>query len=87
MLSPGVEYKSVSIEDAIPDYTQEMFLVSSTGDGYSAQSVGQISAIANKLQVYKASYDGSAHGTAMFDATENTNDKLSDDLIAFLRQP
>ncbi len=87
MLSPGMDYKSVSISDAIPEYSQEMFLVSTTGDGYSAQSVGQISSIANELQVTKASYDGSAHGTAMFDATESTNDKLSDDLLAFLKQP
>lgn len=87
MLSPGMEYKGVSIESAIPDYTQEMLLVSSTGDGYSAQSVGQISSMANKLQVFKASYDGSAHGTALFDATESSNDKLSDDLISFLKQP
>ncbi len=87
MLSPGMDYKSVSISDAIPEYSQEIFLASATGDGYSAQSVGQISSIANELQVTKASYDGSAHGTAMFDATEGTNDKLSNDLLAFLKQP
>ena len=87
MLSPSFVDHGVTMQDAIPDYSQEMFLVASSGDSYSVQSISQISGIANRLQVSSSVYGGSAQATAIFDATESTNQKLSDDLITFMKSP
>ena len=79
MLSPGIEYRGVNIEDELDNYVHPLFVAYTTGDAYSASSASQISSISSKATI--KSYSGSSHGTDMFDDTE-----LSSDLIAFLKK-
>ncbi len=79
MLSPGIEYKGVNIEDEVDNYVHPLFVAYTAGDGYSASSASQINSISSKATL--ESYPGSSHGTDMFDDTE-----VSSDLIDFLKK-
>lgn len=84
MLSPGMEYKGVNIERAADDYQKKLLIVAASGDAYSANSAMQINDISPSQKVLKI-YGGSAHGTDLFDATEDDMEPLSDVLIDFLK--
>lgn len=80
MLSPGIEYRGVNIEDEVDNYVHPLFVAYTSGDAYSASSASQINSITSAKTTVK-SYSGSSHGTDMFDDTE-----LSSDLIDFLKK-
>ncbi len=80
MLSPGIEYKGVNIEDEADDYVHALFIAYTSGDAYSASSASQIYSITSSKTTMK-SYPGSSHGTDMFDDTE-----VSSDLVDFLKK-
>jgi alpha/beta superfamily hydrolase len=80
MLSPGIEYKGVNIEDEVDDYVHPLLVVYTNGDAYSASSAVQINSITSSKTTLK-SYSGSSHGTDMFDDTE-----VSSDLVDFLKK-
>lgn len=80
MLSPGIEYQGVNIEDEVDDYVHMLFVAYATEDGYSASSASQINSITSSKTTMK-SYPGSSYGTGMFDETE-----VSSDLVGFLKK-
>jgi pimeloyl-ACP methyl ester carboxylesterase len=84
MLSPGMEYKGVNIERAADDYQKRLLIVAASGDSYSANSAMEINDLSPSQKVLKI-YGGSAHGTGLFDATEDDLEPLSDVLIDFLK--
>lgn len=79
MLSPGMEYQDVSIERAVEDYLQPLFLAASSGDSYSVSSISEIESLSSS-HVTKKIYDGSSHGTDMFEDTT-----VQSDLMEFLK--
>ncbi|MEW6748817.1 MAG: alpha/beta fold hydrolase [Candidatus Micrarchaeota archaeon] len=85
MLSPGMEYRGVDIRDALEDYIRPVYVVASSGDSYSAQSISEIEALSSRPEMEKRIYSGSAHGTDMFAATEGTSDSLEDVIVEFLK--
>jgi alpha/beta superfamily hydrolase len=80
MLSPGIEYQGVNIEDEVGEYVHPLFIAYCSADSYSAQSAATINSITSSKTTLK-SYPGSSHGTGMFDDTS-----LSSDLIEFLKK-
>jgi len=67
LLSPGLDYRGVTTEDAVTLYGQRpLFIVASSEDAYAADSSQKLIDLAQgkkQLQLY----DGAGHGTAMFD--------------------
>lgn len=85
MLSPGMEYRDVDITSALGDYIHPIFVVASSGDSYSVQSISDIESLASRPEMEKKIYSGSAHGTDMFAATEDSPDSLENVIIEFLK--
>lgn len=84
MISPGMEYKDVNIESAVDDYRRSLLLVAASGDSYAVSSASQIYELSRSQKILKT-YGGSAHGTDLFDATEDESEPLSDVLVDFLK--
>jgi pimeloyl-ACP methyl ester carboxylesterase len=84
MLSPGMEYQGVDIEDAADTYNRPLLLAAASGDSYSANSVTLIESISTS-QVTTKTYSGSAHGTDLFDATKGESEPLDDVILDFLK--
>lgn len=84
MISPGMEYRGISIESAADDYLRPLLLVASSGDTYSEESIGEIESLSSSL-ITKKIYSGSAHGTDLFAATANDAEPLDDVIIKFLK--
>ena len=70
MLSPGLNYHGVDAAQAMRDYgNRPVLLMTATGDAYSAQSCTALKPLAvGHCEVRE--YDGTAHGTDLFDAHE-----------------
>ena len=85
MLSPGMEYRGVSIERAAEDYQFDIFAAASKDDaeGYSASSANTIRSLHSGTTEVKI-YSGTAHGTDMFAATEGSDAPLSGAILEFL---
>jgi len=83
MISPGIEYRGLGIEDAAMDYPFDVLAAASTGDAYSVSSANTIKSIRSSRTIVKA-YPGSAHGTDMFSSTEGGSDPLSAAIVEFL---
>lgn len=79
MLSPGMEYKDIDIERAVDDYVHPLFVAATAGDSYSANSATMIESMTSAKTTLKI-YQGSSHGTGMFDETS-----LLSDLMVFLK--
>lgn len=74
-LSPGLDYRGVTTDDAIMATTQPALLVASRGDSYSANSVMDLFAASNgEIQVRL--YAGRAHGTSIFGAEDGLVDLI-----------
>ncbi len=84
MLSPGMEYQDVSLDRAVDDYIHDLFIAAASGDSYSASSASQIKSASSSHVTLKI-YPGSAHGTALFDATKEDSEPLEDALVKFLK--
>ena len=87
MLSPGMSYQGMDIEDAVKGYLLKLFIAVSTGDASSASAATTINSLCPSLHKTMKVYDGSAHGTDLFAATENDPEPLSDALVEFFKQP
>jgi alpha/beta superfamily hydrolase len=85
MVSPGMDYQGVDIERACEDYQHDVLAVSSSGDAYSVQSASSMVSIRGTAHTQLKTYSGSAHGTDMFDATENEPQPLSAAIVEFLK--
>ncbi len=68
LLSPGLDYRGITTEDKLTNYTGPLFIAVSKGDSYSYNSSLRLVELAPSatLQVY----EGSAHGTTMFFGTD-----------------
>lgn len=84
MISPGMEYKEVNIEDAAEDYQRPLLLVAAIDDYYSLTSTTDINSLSSS-QVTKKLYSGSAHGTDLFEATKDEDEPLEDVIVDFLK--
>ncbi|MCP4418817.1 MAG: hypothetical protein GY805_19550 [Chloroflexi bacterium] len=82
LLSPGLDYRGVTTEDAIIDYgSRPILIVASAEDSYAADSSRTLQEAATgqaELQLY----DGAGHGTNMF----NKEDGLPDLILDWLQQ-
>ncbi|MBU0532860.1 alpha/beta fold hydrolase [Candidatus Micrarchaeota archaeon] len=84
MISPGMEYQGVDIERAADDYMKPLLLVASAQDSYSVSAISEIDSLSSS-GITKKIYSGSAHGTDLFEATENETESLSDLILNFLK--
>ncbi|MFH0884811.1 MAG: alpha/beta fold hydrolase [Candidatus Micrarchaeota archaeon] len=85
MISPGMEYQGVNIERACEDYQHDVLAVSSSSDAYSVQSSSEMVSIRGTAHTQVKTYTGSAHGTDMFDATENEPQPMAAAIVEFLK--
>jgi len=87
MLSPGMAFNKIDISgsDGIGGYDQPLLVVASSGDAYSAQAAQQILDMTSESQTTLKIYPGSAHGTALFDATQGTDDPVDSVILDFLK--
>jgi len=86
MLSPGMNYKGVDITKPLADYHKYLYIVAadqdlqSAADAKTAHTESDSDSALKKLLIYKDI--GSAHGTEMLNASENSADGALDGLIA-----
>jgi len=86
MLSPGMDYKGVDITEPLEDYHKYLLIVAadedeqSAKDAQAAYSASDSDAGLKKLLIYDDI--GSAHGTEMFDASEDSADGELTEIIA-----
>ncbi len=79
LLSPGLNYRDVTTDDAIANMDRPVLMFAMTNDSYSANSVNQLGEL-NTAQATANVIDGAAHGTNMLGAYEG----LEDQILAFL---
>ena len=76
LVSPGLDYKGVKADTQIAALGQRpCLLVTSEGDSYSASSCATLKKAASGLCEIRE-YPGSAHGTALFDASQTAIDEV-----------
>jgi len=69
LVSPGLDYKGIKIEEAIVAYGRRpVLLMTSAGDSYSAMSCTTLKRAAPGLCELRE-YKGATHGTALFDVS------------------
>ena len=77
LLSPGLEYRGVTTEDAIGAYgNRPILIVASREDSYSADSSRQLTDLAFNGELIL--YDGAGHGTNMFAGAPELTETLLD---------
>ena len=81
MLSPGLNYREVTTDDAIAAFDRPVLLVAMDADGYAADSVIQLNEL-NATQTTAEISEGSAHGTRMFGAYPGLEGLILDFLAA-----
>lgn len=76
LLSPGLEYRGIKIENSISEYGERpILIVAAEDDSYSAESSRKLEMLAigeKKLQMY----EGSEHGIALFDVEKDLKDLI-----------
>lgn len=76
LLSPGLEYRGVTTDDAIVQYgTRPILIVASEEDSYAAESSKTLAEVAAG-EVELIMYDGAGHGTNMFAPQPDLTDSL-----------
>jgi acetyl esterase/lipase len=76
LLSPGLEYSGVAIESTMRDFGKRpVFIAVTEGDAYAHSSSLQLHTMARGFCELRV-YDGAAHGTDMFGASESVADQL-----------
>jgi len=76
LVCPGLDYKGVKTDTQIAALGQRpCLLVTSEGDSYSASSCATLKKAASGLCEIRE-YPGSAHGTALFDASQTAIDEV-----------
>ncbi|MCB9418279.1 MAG: alpha/beta fold hydrolase [Ardenticatenaceae bacterium] len=84
LLSPGLDYRRVTTDDAIELYGgRPIFIVASEEDEYSAESSRTLAEIAQGEAVLQM-YDSAGHGTAMFAAQPDLTNLILDWLKQYL---
>ncbi len=82
LLSPGLEYREVTTDDAIIEYgDRPLMIVASSEDTYAARSSRELEKLAQG-EVQFIMYDGAGHGTNMF----ASQPELADEIIEWLDQ-
>ncbi|MBD3210191.1 hypothetical protein GF318_02310 [Candidatus Micrarchaeota archaeon] len=84
MLSPGMEYKDVSIESAVDEYQRPLLLVAGSQDAYSVEAIDDIGELSSS-DITRKIYQGQEHGTGLFQATENEPEPLDSLIVDFLK--
>lgn len=84
MLSPGLDYKGVTTEDAIQRYgARALFMAVSREDNYSAKSVLVLDASSPSAQKEMKIFTGAGHGSRML----NREPSLETALLTWLNEP
>lgn len=86
LLSPGMNYQGVDIKDASGAYMHSLFIATSREDRVSADAANTIYSLSPTTDKTLKIYEGSAHGTDMFDATKTDAEPLEGLLVAFLKK-
>lgn len=82
LLSPGLDYRGVTTEDAIVGYgARPLLIVASSEDTYAADSSTRLDGLAQGKHLLQM-YDGAGHGTDMLSA----NVGLTDFLLSWLQE-
>ncbi len=85
VISPGLEYRGVKVENSAEDYIKPVLIVTSRNDEYSYSSALTLKdKFGSNHKVLKI-YAGSAHGTDLFQATEDDLEPLNDLILNFLK--
>jgi pimeloyl-ACP methyl ester carboxylesterase len=86
LLSPGLDYRRVTTDDAIVLYgSRPILIVASEEDQYAADSSRTLAEMAQGEVVLQL-YNGAGHGTAMFGPQPDLTDLLLDWLNQYLRE-
>ena len=84
LLSPGVEYQEVNIQNSIRSYNKPLLFVVSREDSYSYSSVANLSALSPSTQKQVKIYSV-GHGTEIFGNEGNGEENLEDLITNFLK--
>ncbi|HOE65390.1 MAG TPA: alpha/beta fold hydrolase [Candidatus Hydrogenedentes bacterium] len=85
LISPGLDYHGVAIEQAMIAYGKRpSLLMASDGDGYSASSCARLKEVAPGHCEWRQ-YPGGAHGTDLLDASDSARSQLVTWLDAVMR--
>lgn len=71
MLSPGLDYRTMTPSNAFENFAGETLIVAARGDRYSYDSAQQLMKLKMKNWLLKA-YPGELHGTTLLDQDERT---------------
>ncbi|MBI3272681.1 MAG: alpha/beta fold hydrolase [Planctomycetes bacterium] len=83
LLSPGLDYRGVTTEDALRKYGKRpIFLASSSEDEYSSQTVKTLAGLVEGPKTVKA-YQHAGHGTKMFGNEDDQPGDLTHALVAW----
>ncbi len=86
LLSPGLDYRRVTTDDAIELYgSRPLLIVASQEDQYAADSSRTLAEMAQGEAVLQM-YDGAGHGTAMFAAQPDLTNLILDWLKRYVRE-
>ncbi len=86
MISPGMSYHGVDISDAAGAYMHQLFIAASREDRTSADAASMVYSLSSTEDKTLKIYEGSAHGTDMFDATRSDAEPLESLLMVFLKK-
>ncbi len=85
LLSPGLDYRGVTTEDALAAYgDRPLLIVAANGDSYAADSSRTLAELAGESAVLQL-YEDSTHGTRMFAAHDDLDELIIDWLSMHLR--
>jgi len=87
MVSPGVAYHDFDVREDAEGYLHDLYLATASDDRYSMSSANEIYALSptdnKEIMVY---YGSSAHGTALFGATEDLDEPLVPLIVHWLKE-
>ncbi len=87
MISPGTAYHDFDITEDAEGYLHELYIAAASDDSYSSNSASQIYSMSpSDNKEFKIYYGTSAHGMALIDATESSDEPLDELIISWLKK-
>jgi alpha-beta hydrolase superfamily lysophospholipase len=81
LLSPGIEYKGINIENTVKENRRlPLLLMAAEGDRYSANSIEKISVWSPSYTELRT-YSGTSHGTDLL----SRSDRITNDIFGWLK--
>ncbi len=85
LLSPGLNYKGISVADAMKTVTVPALIIASKGDAYSSSSSQQILSALPAMKKQLVLLDGSLHGTDMISPSQSNAASVKEQLWNWLK--